>query len=206
MPHRGLLHPEPLPLWQATADPYLRRRHSNTQRQVWLSLSGVSVLVRTKFCLSPPSIWVSLIAQLVKIRLQCRSHPFNSWVGKIHWRRDRLPTPVFFGFPCGSAGNESAYNVGDLGSIPELGRYPWRRKRLPLHYSGLENSMEHIDHGVTREEHWATFTFWTSCGGRCGMGFDSTVLLGLLLCPWTWGIFFSWDPAFSCWWLFSSEL
>ena len=42
MPHPGLLHPEPLPLWQATADPYLHRRQSNTQRQVWLSLCGVS--------------------------------------------------------------------------------------------------------------------------------------------------------------------
>ena len=31
------------------------------------------------------------------------------------------------GFPCGSAGKESACNVGDLGSIPELGRSPWRR-------------------------------------------------------------------------------
>ena len=35
---------------------------------------------------------------------------------------DRLPTPVFLGFPCGSAGKESAYSVGDLGSIPGLGR------------------------------------------------------------------------------------
>ena len=34
--------------------------------------------------------------------------------------RDRLPTPVFLGFPCGSAGKESTYNVGDLGSIPGL--------------------------------------------------------------------------------------
>ena len=39
---------------------------------------------------------------------------FDSWVGKIHWRRDRLPTPVFLGFPCGSAGKESACNEGDL--------------------------------------------------------------------------------------------
>ena len=30
IPHRGLLHPESLPLWQATADPCLHRRHSNT--------------------------------------------------------------------------------------------------------------------------------------------------------------------------------
>ena len=34
--------------------------------------------------------------------------------------------------------------------------------------------------------------------------FPPSALLGLLLCPWTWGIFFWWDPAFSCQWLFSS--
>ena len=38
----GLLHQEPLPLQQATADLYLHRRLSNTQRKVWLSLCGVS--------------------------------------------------------------------------------------------------------------------------------------------------------------------
>ena len=38
----GLLHPEPLLLQQATADLHLRRRHSNTQRQVWLRLCGIS--------------------------------------------------------------------------------------------------------------------------------------------------------------------
>ena len=35
---------------------------------------------------------------------QCRRPQFNSWVGKILWRRDRLPSLVFLGFPCGSAG------------------------------------------------------------------------------------------------------
>ena len=60
-----------------------------------------------------------------------RRPQFNSWVRKIHWRRDRLPTPVFLGFHGGSAGKESACNVGDLGSIPGLGRSPWRRERLP---------------------------------------------------------------------------
>ena len=35
------------------------------------------------------------------------------------------------GFPCGSAGEESAYNVGDLGwEDPQLGKIPWRRERL----------------------------------------------------------------------------
>ena len=44
------------------------------------------------------------------------------FMGKIHWRRESLPTPVFLGFPCGSAGKESACNAGDLGVIPGLGR------------------------------------------------------------------------------------
>ena len=39
-------------------------------------------------------------------------------------RRDRLPTPVFLGFPGGSDGKESACNVGDPGSIPVSGRSP----------------------------------------------------------------------------------
>ena len=73
----------------------------------------------------------SLIAQLVRIHLQCRKPQFESWVGKIPWRRDRLPTPAFLGFPCGSAGKESACSVGGLGLIPGLGRSPWRREWLP---------------------------------------------------------------------------
>ena len=67
---------------------------------------------------------------------------FNSWVGKIPWRRDRLLTPLFLGFPCGSTGKESACTAGDLGSIPGLGRTPGERKGYPLQYSGLENSMD----------------------------------------------------------------
>ena len=42
-------------------------------------------------------------------------------VGKIPWRRDRLPTPVFLGFLVGSEGKESACNAEDLGLIPGLG-------------------------------------------------------------------------------------
>ena len=45
-------------------------------------------------------------------------------------------------FPGGSDSNESACNVGDLGSIPGLGRSPGEEKGYPLHYSCLENSME----------------------------------------------------------------
>ena len=65
---------------------------------------------------------------------------FSSWIGKILWRRDRLPYPypVFLGFPCGSAGKESACNAGDLGSIPVLGRSPGDGKDYPLQYSDLD--------------------------------------------------------------------
>ena len=73
---------------------------------------------------------------------------------KIHWRRDRLPIPVFLGFPCGSAGKESACNVGDLGSTPGLGRSPGEGKGYPLQYSGQENSMGCTVHGVTKSRTW----------------------------------------------------
>ena len=54
------------------------------------------------------------------------------------------------GFPCGSTGKESACSVGDLGSIPGLGRSPGGEKGYPLQYSGLENSMDSIVHGVVK--------------------------------------------------------
>ena len=50
----------------------------------------------------------------------------------------------------GSAGKESACNAGDLGSIPGLGRSPGEGKGYPLQYSGLENSMDCIVHGVAK--------------------------------------------------------
>ena len=53
----SLLYPGPLPLWQATADPYLRRRPSDTQRQVWLSLCGV-FWCRQHFVWA---LWMSLV-------------------------------------------------------------------------------------------------------------------------------------------------
>ena len=56
-------------------------------------------------------------------------------------------------FPGGSAGKESAYNAGDLGSIPGLGRSPGEGKGYPLQYPGLENSMDCIVHGLQRVRH-----------------------------------------------------
>ena len=54
------------------------------------------------------------------------------------------------GFPDSSVGKESACNVGDPGSIPGLGRSPGEGKGYLLQYSGLENSMDCVVHGVTQ--------------------------------------------------------
>ena len=70
----------------------------------------------------------SLIAQLVMNPPAIQENLVQFLSGEDPWIRDRLPTPVFLGFPCGSAGKESACIEGDLGSI---GKIHWRRERLP---------------------------------------------------------------------------
>ena len=94
----------------------------------------------------------SLVAQLVKNPPAMQENQFDSWVWKIPWRRDILPTPVFLGFPCGSAGKESPCNAGDLGMIPGwedplengtathssilAGRFPWTVQSMVLQRVG----------------------------------------------------------------------
>ena len=92
--------------------------------------------------------------------LQCRRPQFDSWVGKIPWRRDSLPIPVFLGFPCSSAGKESACNAGD-GSIPGLGRSLGEGKgssvlawRIPWTIQSM--GLQRVGH------HWSTFTLFLS--------------------------------------------
>ena len=56
------------------------------------------------------------------------------------------------GFLFGLAGKELTCIVGDLGSIPGLGRYPGEGKGYSLQDSGLENSMDCIVHEVAESE------------------------------------------------------
>ena len=69
--------------------------------------------------------------------LQCGRPWFDSWVRKILWRKDRLPTPVFLGFSGGSAGKEPTCNEETWGSITGLGRSTGEGN--PLQYSGHHN-------------------------------------------------------------------
>ena len=58
---------------------------------------------------------------------------FDIWVGKIPWRRNRLPIPVFLGFPDGSGGKESAGNVGTW--VQSLGWEDFLEKGKATHSS-----------------------------------------------------------------------
>ena len=95
-----------------------------------------------------------MLAQLVKNRLQCRRLQFDSWVGKMPWRRDRLPTPVFLGFPFGSTGKESTCNAGDLGSIPALGRSPGEGIGYTLQYSWVSLVAQLVKNPPAMQETW----------------------------------------------------
>ena len=75
------------------------------------------------------------MAQQVKDLPAMQETPVQSWVRKIPWRRDKLSTPVFLGFPGGSAGKETACHAGDTGSILGSGRSPGEGISYPLHFS-----------------------------------------------------------------------
>ena len=81
--------------------------------------------------------WASLITQLVKNPTAMQEAGSESRVGVICWRRDRLPTPVFSGFPCCSAGLRIRLPCGRPGFSPWVEKIPWRRERLPTHFSIL---------------------------------------------------------------------
>ena len=66
-------------------------------------------------------------------------------------------------FPDSSVGKEYACSAGDPGSIPGLGRCPGEGNSYPLQYSGLENCIDRIVHGVIKGwKRLSHFHFWGS--------------------------------------------
>ena len=88
------------------------------------------------------------ISQLVKNPPAMQETPVQFLGQEDPPEKGKATTPVFLDFSCGSIGKESACNTGDLGWIPGLGKSPGEGKGCPLQYSGLENSMDFIVHGV----------------------------------------------------------
>ena len=109
----------------------------NSADKVW---KNVTVWKGRKYNFAPRALpGPSLIAQLGKNLPAIQETQLDSWVRKICWRRDGLPTPVFLGFPSCSSGKECTCIVRDLDLIPGLGRYPGERTGYPQD-RGLENS------------------------------------------------------------------
>ena len=138
----------------------------------------------------------------VKLKLQYFGHLIwraNSlektlMLGKIEGRRRRdnkewgggMTSPIqrrsfckLWVFPGGSDGKESAYSVGDPGSIPGSGRSPGEGNGNPLQYSCLENPMNRgtwqaTVHRVAKSQTWLNNFTWANSGrwwrtGRHGL-------------------------------------
>ena len=81
------------------------------------------------------------------------------------------------GFPCGSADKEYACNARDLGSIPGLGRSSEEGKGYLLQYSGLENCMDCIVHGVAKSQiRLSNFHSFKFGGGKVTSQADSILV------------------------------
>ena len=66
------------------------------------------------------------------------------------------------GFSCDSVVNNPPANAGDLGLVLGLGRSPGEGKGYPVQYSGPENSMDHIVHGIAKSWTWVRNFHFTS--------------------------------------------
>ena len=110
----------------------------------------------------------------------------------------------YYLFPDGSDGKASAYNAGDPGSIPGLGRSPGEGNGNPLQYSCLENPMNGgacsaTVHGVaknrTRLSDFTSLQLVFGCGGYCTWAFSRCSERGLLS---SWGVWASHCSGSSC--------
>ena len=105
------------------------------------------------------NIYIFLITTLLRYVTYHKIHPFKMYNSvsfsifretNLEHRHHHCLNIEHFNHPSGSVGKESTCNAGDLGSISGLGRSPGDGKDYLLQYSGLENSMGSIVHGVAR--------------------------------------------------------
>ena len=124
----------------------------------------------------------------------------KSWVRNFPWRRDRLPTPVFLGFPDGSDGKESACNAGYLGSVPGLGRSTGGGHGNPLQYSCLETPQDRGGWWTVVSE-W--LSVWVHTTQLCSKFWNQKICL--LVCSFSrlfWLLRVPWDSIWILGWVF----
>ena len=139
----GLLQPGTLSPQQATADPCLCRRHSNTQRQVWLSLIHTHTHTYVCMCMYFHIFFIysSISGHLgcfhilaiinnAALNIGVHTHLFELVFCFIKICRSGIAGSL--SFPGGSDSKESAYNAGDLSSFPGSGRSPGGGNGYPL--------------------------------------------------------------------------
>ena len=103
-----------------------------------------------------PQIFLRNKTSLKNVQLYTGSTPIKLHLNNEFCLRDTDSDNACYGwrhqcsFPGSSAGKESTCNVGDSSLIPGLGRSPGEEKGYPLQYSGLENFIDCIVHGVTK--------------------------------------------------------
>ena len=96
----------------------------------------------------------SPVAQLIKNPSAMQETLVQFLGGEDPLEKDKLPTPVFLGFPGGSDSKDSACSGGDMGSISRLERFPGGGHGNPLQYSCLENP-----HG---QRSLASYSLWVT--------------------------------------------
>ena len=121
----------------------------------WLDLLAVQGTLKNLLQHHSSKASILRCSALIMVKL---SHPYMTMGKTIVLTRQTFVAKVMsllfsmLGFPYGSTGKESTFNVGDLGLIPGLGRSPGEGKGYPLQYFGLENFMDCIVHGVAESD------------------------------------------------------
>ena len=141
------------------------------------SLAQVSYSVAFYFQL-PPSF--SCNWNTIKVYIFPRSDEFQhyiewevvQWISSLSMafatsKEANKKVPSREGFPCGSAGKESTCNVGDLGLIPGLGRYPGEGKLptpvfWPGEFQGLYSPWGHKQSLLSNFHFTSREGLWTS--------------------------------------------
>ena len=100
------------------------------------------------------STWMAHGVPRLNITFGSASEGVSWWDALLNQRPQKIILFNMDGFAGASAGEESACNAGDLSSIPGLGKSPGEGRDCLLQYSGLENSMDYIVHGVSKSWAW----------------------------------------------------